>query len=461
MVKKISKKERLKERQHKARRISIKEGIFAAGKMSFGDHYISPFAIAINTSNSMVAMLSSVAGLLGPLSQTFSSRLIEKHSRKKIVLKAVFIESLFWLPLVLIAFLFYRNLLTGVLPIILLSLYGLYIIVANIAGPAWFSWMGDIVDEEWRGRWFSKRNLIIGFVSVILTIFAAIFLDYFKKDNLIMVGFMFLFLFAFLFRFNSWRLFKKQYEPKLKLKKGYYFSFWEFLIQSPKNNFGRFSLFKTAIGFSVSVSTPLVAVYLLRNLGFSYIVYMTITLAGTLFSLSVLQLWGKFADRYGNYRTLAVSCIIVPFIPLLWIANPHPIYLILIPSLLGGIAWAGFNLAAGNFVYDSILPKKRAIAVSYYNLLHGIGVFLGAGLGAILIKYIHTESITPIFVVFIIGSVLRFLVIVIFLPQFKEVRKTKKFKSSRVFKNIILKQAKPTLIEEIHQISSIKEYLRE
>jgi len=39
-------------------------------------------------------MLSSITGLLGPLSQLFGSRLIEKFSRKKIILKTVFLESL-------------------------------------------------------------------------------------------------------------------------------------------------------------------------------------------------------------------------------------------------------------------------------------------------------------------------------------------------------------------------------
>ena len=62
----------VKELRHQARRHSIKEGIFASAKGSFGDYYIAPFAIAINASNSLVALLSSVSGFLGPLTQIFS-----------------------------------------------------------------------------------------------------------------------------------------------------------------------------------------------------------------------------------------------------------------------------------------------------------------------------------------------------------------------------------------------------
>ena len=111
---------KLKKLKHKARRISIKEGMFASAKTSFGDHYVSPFAIAINTSNPMIALLSAISGLLGPLSQIFGSKLIEKYSRKKIILKTVLIESLMWTPLVIIAFLFYKGIISTMLPLLLL-----------------------------------------------------------------------------------------------------------------------------------------------------------------------------------------------------------------------------------------------------------------------------------------------------------------------------------------------------
>ncbi len=457
MVKKDSVK--IKERKYRARRHSIKEGIFASAKASFGDRFVSPFAIAINASSSLVALLSAISGLLGPLSQTFGSRLIEKYSRKEIVLKSVFLESLTWLPLIIISVLFYKGILTNILPLLLLLSFSLYIILTNIGHPAWFSWMGDIVDEKHRGRWFSKRNLITGFVSVILAISASFFLDYTKKNNWIMFGFITLFSLALLSRLTCWRIFKKPYEPEIKLRKGYYFSFWDFIINAPKNNFGKFSLFRAILSFSTSISSPLLVVYLLRNLEFSYAVYMIIILAGTLFSLTVLELWGKLSDKYGNYKILCITSILIPTIPILWILSPSPIYLILMPSLISGISWAGFNLTASNFVYDNVSPQKRGIASSYYNMLNGIGIFLGAGLGALLIKILATNYIEPILLIFIIGGITRMIVVFIFLPKIKEIRKTEKFTGSKTFKNTLFKEAGPTLSEEAHEIMSIKKYL--
>ena len=451
----------IKERKHQARRRSIKEGIFATASFSFGNTYLSPFAIAINTSNSLIAMMSSIGGLLGPLSQLFSSRLIEKYSRKKIVLHAVFWESMIWIPFILIGLLFYKGIIVNILPLFVLLFFALHLIIANIASPAWFSWIGDIVDEGYRGRWFAKRTLIHGFVSIILALGAAFFLDYFKKQRWTIFGFMILFALALIARLLSWNFFKGQYEPKLKMKKSYYFSFWDFLIQAPKNNFGRFAIFRGFLSFAQYIAVPFFAIYLLRNLGLSYTIYMVITLAGSFSSIMLIALWGKFADRYGNYRTLLITSFFIPLVPILWMLSKNTMYLILVPSVVGGVAWAGFNLSAGNFIYDNVSAPRRGIVVSYYNMLFGIGAFLGAGLGAILIKYIPNSTIQPIFVIFVISGIARMLVVLIGINKIKESRKTERFDGKRAFKNIIIKEGRHTIGEEIHQIASIKDYIFE
>jgi len=123
---------KIKEQKYRSRRLSIKEGIFASAKDAFGNHYISPFAIAINASNSLVVLLSSIAGLLGPISQISGSRLLEKYSRKKILTKSVFLESLIWLPMIAIAILFYKGILVNILPFLVLILFSMYIILLHL-----------------------------------------------------------------------------------------------------------------------------------------------------------------------------------------------------------------------------------------------------------------------------------------------------------------------------------------
>jgi len=449
---------RIKELKYKSRKDNIKAGIFSSAKSSFGDNFLSPFAIALNASNSLVALLTAISGILGPLSQMFGSRLMEKYSRRKIIVRSIFVEFLWWIPFIAIAILYSTGIMRNTLALIFSLFFAFYIITANIATPAWFSWTGDIVAERYRGRWFSKRSLLIGFVSIILSLLASLILDNFTKMNLMMLGFIILFALALISRVISWNFYRREYEPKAEFSKENYFSFVDFILKVKSTNFGRFSIFTALLNLAVSIASPLFIVYMLRDLHFSYFIYMVITLAGTVFSLLVMELWGKIADKYGNYFVLYATGILIPFVPILWIFSASPIYLIFVPTLINGIAWAGFNLASNNFVYDNVRPEKRGLAISYFNMLTGIGIFVGALIGAFLINFLTIDFLSPILFIFIISGVLMMTVIVIFLPIIREAREIKGRKEK--VRTLIFKQFKPAVLGEVHEIMSLRKFFK-
>jgi MFS family permease len=450
----------LKEKKHHTRRLSIKEGMFWSVRASFGDHYLSPFAIAMQASNSVVAMISTLWSL-ATISQLFGSKLVGKKSRKTILTKTLSVESFGWLLIALISFLFYKQILVSILPIILLFSIALFLISSGIGHPSWFSWMGDVVDPAFRGRWFSKRSTIINFTTIVLAIGAAFFLEYVKKSENLALGFVILFSVAFLTRLFCVRIIRKQYEPELKITKKDNYPFKDFLKELGKTNFGKFAAFRLMFAFSINLTSTLMSVYLLRYLGFDYVTYILITLSGTLFSVITLNLWGKISDKYGNYRVIALTTLIIPITPLLWILSPSKIYLFLVPAILGGTAWTAFIMASGNFIYDNIKKEKRGKAVSYFNLMLGLGAFIGGIIAALLIDLIHTTWIEPIFLIFLIGTFVRMIAVGIWVPQLKEIRRKEKFKGTKELKKLIIREARPTILEDVHEIQAIPHYLRE
>src|SRR5271157_642792 len=99
--------QRIKALKYKSRVNNIQAGIFSSAKSSFGDNFLTPFAVAINASDPLIALLTSISGILGPLSQMFGSRLMEKYSRKKILVKSIFVEFLWWIPFIAVAVLYW------------------------------------------------------------------------------------------------------------------------------------------------------------------------------------------------------------------------------------------------------------------------------------------------------------------------------------------------------------------
>jgi len=459
MYKKITKKEENKLKLH-ARRLSIKDGIFYSARSSFGDQYISPFAIMIGSSNSLVAIINSIFNI-GLISQLFGGKLVGKYSRKSILTKSLLGESLGWLIILLSAIFYLKGMFVVELPYIVIFALSIALLSVGIGHPAWFSWIGDVVDDKFRGRWFSKRTTVISFSIIIFATLSASILNYAKSIGYEKIGFIALFSIAFIARFSTIWVIKRQYEPKIKKGKKSKYKLKDFIKEFNKTNFGKFVAFRTALGFVVGITSSLYSIYLLRNLGFDYVSYMVIMLSGTFFSIITLNMWGKISDKYGSYRVIAISTLLAPLTPLLWTLSTSKIYLFFVPALLGGVSWGGFIMASGTFIYDNVEKEKRASAISYFNLFVGVSAILGGFLSAYLLKIINFSFASPIIILFITGAILRMIVIGLWVPKLYEITKKRKFENITELKNIILKDIKPTLVEDMNEIIEIKSYIEE
>ena len=140
--------------------------------------------------------------------------------------------------------------------------------------------------------------------------------------------------------------------------------------------------------------------------------------------------WGRLADRVGNVRVLKITGLFVPFVPILWIFSTNWYYLIAV-EFYAGIVWSGFNLCAANFILDSVQPEKRVRCLSYFNLINGIAVFLGATLGGILSEMLPALNGHKAMSLFLISGLLRLGLYLLPAHRFYEVRASVEKISSR------------------------------
>lgn len=401
--------------------LSVKEGSAASVMAGAGDAYIAPFALSVGANNFQIGLLSSLSALFSPIFQILGSRLMENHSRKKIMTLGTILQALMWLPILVLGLIYWHGA-SSYIPITLVITYLIYAIFGAAGGPAWFSLLGDVVPEKIRGKYFGKRNKICTAVTLVATLLAALVLDYFKTKGMVLMGFATIFLVASISRMISAYLLSRHYDPKFKLEEGYYFSFWQFVKKAPTNNFGKFVIYAGIFYFAVMVSSPFFTVYMLKHLGFSYTTFMLVNISSTVYTFLFSPVMGKFADRYGNRELLKISGFLLPFPPLLWVFSGNPWYLAFVPQLAAGLGWSTFNLASSNFIYDAVTPQRRGICVTYYNIFVNVGTFFGAIVGGILATYVPITFMNNLLFIFIISGVLRGLATIIMLPKIKEVR---------------------------------------
>lgn len=428
---KISEKER-----QKSLDLSIREGSYSNVPTSLAENYMTPFALALNASPLQIGFLSSISGLAAPLSQFFSSRFLLKYNRKKIVLNFVLLSALMWIPVAVISLFMKFNIFSSYLPVLLIVFYSLLVSLSGFAYPAWFSWMGDLVPIGIRGRFFSKRNKILGSVGLITVIFAGFFLDFFKTKGLILIGFAILFSISCIFRLIARQRIKKMRSVRFKFNKGYYFSIFAFLKRM--DNYGKFAIYQTFFNFAVMFASPFFAVYMLNELKFSYTVFMLVSISSTVFYLLFVPFAGKFSDKYGNVKLMFIAHLFFILTPILWVFFDEPLLLVLLPQLSAGISNAALVISTTNFTYDAVSQKHRPLCIAYTNVLAGIGIFLGSIAGGIFLKFYNPSGIGPYIALFSFAAIIRFLVLIFFMPRIKEVRKVKRVPKLDLFPSQII-----------------------
>jgi len=300
-----------------------------------------------------------------------------------------------------------------------------------------------LVSDKNRGKFFSKRNRITGFVAMGVTLLAALVLDYFRNKNIVLIGFVILFLLAAIFRYISAYFISKHYDPKHEIKKDSYFGFWQFVKKSPTNNFGKFVIFVALINLATNFAGPFFAVYMLKDLGFSYTWFMLINISTGIFTLLIMGFWGKFGDKYGNRALLKMGCIIIPFSPLFWLVSKNPLVIIFTAQLLSGLGWAAFNLATGNFIYDAVTPQRRGLCVAYYSIFNGVGIFIGATLGGFFAQYVQVSFMNIFLLIFLISSLMRIAIILIMFPLIKEVREVQPLEGVKFMRYLAIGTPRP------------------
>ncbi len=401
----------------KSLNLSIKDGVAFAATTGFGDNYINPFAVALGASNFQIGLLSSIPQFLPALIQLKVADVTERlGSRKKIIVRAVFFQAFMLLPIAFIPCLpeFVQ---VGAL----IGFCTLYMLFASLAGPAWGSLMADLVPVRRRGAFFSKRSRLIGLVTLATTFLAGYILHLSKTQSLI--GFTVIFFLAMISRYISCFFLSRMYEPLLEIKREHYFSFGAFLRRLNVGNFGRYVVFQSAFNFSVFLAAPFFPVFMLRDLGFSYLTYTIVVTTVPLATILSISYWGRRSDVLGNRRVMRICSIVVSVLPVLWLVS-HQVYFLVVIQVLAGFFWGGFNLCSSNFIYESAIPEKRTRCISYFNTINGLAICLGNLLGGFLATHIPPVLGYRLLTLFAISSCLRIILSTTLLSRVKEIRKT-------------------------------------
>ena len=419
-------------RLRKTLRYSQQEAVASGLMTATSDNFLNAFAIYLKASAVQLGWLTALPQLAGAVMQIVSVWLGGHIARKPLVVGTALLQSAIVAGMAVVALPLSARSLPSSQVTLLIGLSIAYFTCINIVQPHWRAWMGGLVPKQTRGVFFASRSRLTMLTTLIIFVLGGLLLNASTRAGSTWTGFFILFSAAAVGRLLSAILLGLMHDPErqtgtdtMRLRDS-----WLHIKTSLKDpTFRNYSLFVAALQGAVAVSAPFFAVYMLRDLQFTYLQFSFNSVASIATQFLFLRRWGRLSDRFGNHWVMVICAASIPVIPVLWMLSPNQYYLIFV-QIISGVFWSGFTLSTANYLYD-IRPHQTNFAL-YAAIQSGtsaLAVCLGGIFGGYLASHAPRIAETMVqswqmpsdlFVVFITTTFLRLAVVAYFIRRLEE-----------------------------------------
>ncbi len=358
----------------------IGDGAAYSVMVGLGETYVAAFVLAIGLGQVAAGLVAAVPMLAGSVLQLVSPRAVQWFgSHRRWVVMCASFQALSLLPLAVGAW-------THTIPgTAVFACVTLYWGAGMAAAPAWNTWVGRLVPGVLRARFFARRSRVsqaavfIGFAAggIVLHLAAQ------RGDPL--PGFMLVFLAAAGFRAISAWMLARQSEASMVADTYVHVGGLEFVRRLMHGSDGRLLIFIISLQAAVQLAGPYFTPFMLGQLEFSYVQYVTLIAASFLAKFVALPVFGKLAQHHGPRWICTLGALgIVPISGLWTLAHAFPYLLAL--QCLSGMAWAAYELGSFLLLFETIPERERTSMLTLFNLVHAIATVVGALIGAALLR---------------------------------------------------------------------------
>lgn len=379
----------------KAANISLLESFFSSLVVGFAETYFVAFAIHLGCTTLESGLLASFPLFIAIAYKFYDVSTKNQPVISRWMLKSVLIQTISLAMLAVLSLIQPKQYTFGVLFV----LYSIYWVGHYRIQPAWNRWVSEIVHIKDSQKFFSKRTHLAQIGTII-----GLFLGGFALNlHAFEVSEKYLFLGLFFasagFKGITYYLYKQIPCPKITVKTSTE-KMWSFFKKHGDffRSYGVFNL-------SLYLSAPFVAGYLLTKRGLSYETFMWVTLGAMVGKILASQVLSNYKKTFTPHQLLFYGALVASPLPALWPLCQSMTSMFLL-NLLSGVGWACWEIGISLSFFKNVRSNDKIEAVSVYNSIGIATQVIGAGLGALLVKYGFDRNYD---VLFVVSGLVRFL----------------------------------------------------
>ncbi len=379
-------------RVRRALKISTGEGMLAEVVTACaGGAVLTGYAMHLGASPVVIGLVAALPQLahLVQLPAAFTTRLLG-HRRASLWMVGLSRQAL--LPLIALPFLPLGD---ASKQLILLGVAAFSAALGVLGNNAWVAWMGELVPERLRGRYFGRRTGLCLFAGAAASAGSGLALDTFRADGRVGLALAGLAVLACLAgAVTSWLL-SLQHDPETM-------SDGERLAapQPPRSpptlaqstlpfrdpDARGFLVYQLVWNGAVGLAASYFALHMLRNLEMGFTMMAVHGTAVAFVRMLAAPLWGRAIDRLGAKPVLLFCSYGVSIIPLLWLF-PTPQMLLLplaLDVLLSGILWGGHGVAAFALPLSLAPREGRPFYLGAFAMVGGVAFTIATAAGGLI-----------------------------------------------------------------------------
>jgi hypothetical protein len=329
------------------------------------------------------------------------------RSRKGVALWAVGISRLTFLPLLALPTLdtdpaTKLHLFLGIVAISTLA--------SVIGNSAWVAWMGDLVPDRLRGRFFGRRTIFLNVAGTLTSLGAAILLDRLAPLGWTGAALSGLTGAACLAGVVSVVLMLRQHEPPVAAEPG--MPAWQALGLALRDRRARpFLGYLLAWNAAVGISASFFAYHMLTNLQTGFLVVAAHGVGVAMVRIASARFWGHAVDRIGAGPVVVFCSFGIAAVPLTWFfVTPDRLWPIALDAVFAAFLWSGHNIAAFDLTIGLAPRASRPFYLGAFATAGGLGFGAASMLAGQLATLIPThfvlagEAWTNLHVLFLLSA---------------------------------------------------------